>query len=445
MMHMTTTYINKTTLSAERAAPWLFLVILTVLAAVHQDALFVDPSSGAVVEVSTVRRAVLGCVYIVALVTFIYRWAEFSSLVIRAWPWWIFILWVAATTIWIPSVAKTITNLGHYIGMSIVAMLCSYSLRMRPAYTLKVLCVGLLILVVASIGLALLAPSVGILVQAIQGARWRGITSHPNALGVVSLLAVWTATALYLVQPIRTRDRVIVATSIVSAIICLLGANSVTSLLISLWTMLLLPILYLACAVRGVRRLLSLGILLLFLSCSVLALFVVYPDFFSTDKLFAVLGRERTLTGRTEIWAMGVRLFLERPITGWGFDSLNYLRAESRVALPTQFHSGYIHMLVMGGMISVIVAVTMLFGSIKSSLLMFRENLRLWVALITLLLAICIHNVTEASFLRETSPLWLMFLLIYFTYLSRTTTIVQERTVMNRPSRNAARYQNMIT
>lgn len=116
------------------------------------------------------------------------------------------------------------------------------------------------------------------------------------------------------------------------------------------------------------------------------------------EDMLAALGRDDTLTGRTDLWAWGLRAFIERPIFGWGFDAyVNSPHIESvYMAVPSfrnwkipHFHQSFIQTAVDFGVIGVAFLVYVIASSVRRSLILAtstgsRSATALFASLVTL-------------------------------------------------------------
>lgn len=137
----------------------------------------------------------------------------------------------------------------------------------------------------------------------------------------------------------------------------------------------------------------------------------LFPDTFSA--MVAQLGRNTTLTGRTDIWNDLFKLHLE-PWFGTGFESF-WLGDRAKYFWlkyyfhPNQAHNGYIETYVNLGLVGVgLLAIQILVGY-KNIIQGFRERLPGMPLKLTFFLIALIYNVTEASF-KVMHPIWITFL-----------------------------------
>ncbi len=154
-------------------------------------------------------------------------------------------------------------------------------------------------------------------------------------------------------------------------------------------------------------------IFLLVAGAAGVALFALFID--TAGSLLHSIGRNSTLTGRTEIWS-AVLAQHTNPILGTGFESFwmgNRMQSVwdmSQVGIE-EAHNGYIELYVNLGLIGLALLGFLIVEGYRNVVESFRRDPqagRLRVALFT---AAVIYNFTEAGF-RMMTPMWIGFLLV---------------------------------
>jgi exopolysaccharide production protein ExoQ len=127
--------------------------------------------------------------------------------------------------------------------------------------------------------------------------------------------------------------------------------------------------------------------------------------------LTAVLGRDATLTGRTEIWAELLPNVEKEPLLGCGFGG--YWTPERREAHRVgQTHNGYLAVVLELGFVGLLLLSAFLISSGRKAARMFANDFD-WASLcVCFLLMALIHNITEASINSFTTPLTAVLLLL---------------------------------
>jgi len=128
------------------------------------------------------------------------------------------------------------------------------------------------------------------------------------------------------------------------------------------------------------------------------------------------LGRDPTLTGRTDIWAAVIPL-ARNPLVGAGFESfwisprVHQKLWELIPGLPlNEAHDGYLEVYLNLGWVGVGLIVLILIDGYNRAVKAFRREPALGALLLAYVLAAMTYNVTEAGF-RLMESCWIFFLL----------------------------------
>ncbi len=164
----------------------------------------------------------------------------------------------------------------------------------------------------ASIVFAIALPQYGRDLMGGHDTAWKGIFMAKNYLGNLSLFFL-TAAVSY-----RGRTsllRFVRVSQIISCLIAIAFSRAATAYL--------LTVIYIAYVItmkmlRGFRKkdYFVLCILLLAVFSTAVIVIAVWPDF-----LISFLGKDVTLTGRTEIWSAVIDSIAKRPVLGYGYDA----------------------------------------------------------------------------------------------------------------------------
>lgn len=196
------------------------------------------------------------------------------------------------------SFAVTCTTLG---GLALAA-------RYKWAQLAEVVGAAFIVLIVASFAVCLAVPSIGVMTELFPGA-WRGLWMEKNALGGLMALGFCLLSAAALLNPQRAKlwwpfaglalVLVLMSTSKTSLASLMVGGAALVFVLIARRS----PAAGAAITWTGVTGVVLLGGFVLVAS----------------DVFFALLGKDATLTGRTEIWSAAMRQIEQRPWTGYGY------------------------------------------------------------------------------------------------------------------------------
>lgn len=348
-------------------------------------------------------KAITIIVYSFSLIFLLINYQKALSILRGRWLYIGFMVYISASVLWADDTVSTLRTSTYYWGGAVVSLLAVVAYRDNPQKFFQALFFFSIMMVGASLLLVFIYPARGIG----EDGRWVGVTSHANGLGIISILSVWANVSYFYL----TRSAFIKVLNI--SMICLsattiVGANSATSLVVSV-AILTLTLILLSFDTTRITRLIAqitgAGFFAIF---CIFIVYVLAPEMFSVDAIFGIIGRNATFTGRTVLWQMGMTIIAQGPILGSGFQEyINYTGSQLK-----HFHSGYIELLVRGGIIALMFVIAIVFQLIFS-LKRFSDP-KIYIFFTTMILAILAHNVTESSFGHSVNPLWLIFSFIYF-------------------------------
>jgi len=243
-----------------------------------------------------------------------------------------------------------------------------------------------------------------------------GVTQDKNLLGVITFVlllgAVWRVLALLggdEATSDRRRHLLAQGTLLAMGIWLLILANSASSLV----CFLLGAGVMLATRLRFVRRHPA-AVHALVLSLVVTVGLVMLLG--GGASAAQALGRNTTLTGRTDIWAAVIPM-AANPLAGAGFESfwLNpVVRQRLWQLIPglplNEAHNGYIEVYLNLGWVGVVLIVMLLAGAYRRAVKAFRREPVLGALLLAYVLTAITYNITEAAF-RLMGITWIFLLL----------------------------------
>lgn len=142
--------------------------------------------------------------------------------------------------------------------------------------------------------------------------------------------------------------------------------------------------------------------------------FVTFALFFSSGgAVLESMGRNSTLTGRTEIWQVVLGL-VQNPIIGSGFESFwlgeNLAKTWNLYWFHlNEAHNGYIELFLNLGWIGILIFVTVMYTGYRDLINLFRVD-PAWAQIrLAYFVNAAIYSLTEVGF-RMLSPVWILFL-----------------------------------
>jgi exopolysaccharide production protein ExoQ len=267
-----------------------------------------------------------------------------------------------------------------------------------------------------------------------------GVTTDKNALGAICLLfglaSVWRILDLWGDRhPQRNRQLLVqgMVLAMIAWLFSILDAMTALSCFLLATCVLFAIRLPIFARNRFLIHCLCLATVLIPVSVT---LFGVSPD------SLQAMGRNSTLTERTDIWAMVLKLIPNRWI-GAGYESFwlgprldAMIENVTRWWVPNQSHNGYLEILANLGWLGIgLLAVVILWGYHKV-IGAWRQNLPASNLMLGYFLVGVVSNLTEAAFFRMMIPLWLFFLMA----ITRPQDVRKQRSVEPTTS-NVLSYQ----
>jgi exopolysaccharide production protein ExoQ len=293
-------------------------------------------------------------------------------------------LWSVAPFSTLPSAAAVLLT-------TIAAVLTRRVMSRREV--LLALAIAFRVVLVVSVLVAVAVPSVGLVDESYQTGALKGLFGHRNLLAFMALVSLATFVALW-----RDRSRRATLFDVILASGCLLAAQSQTVLVAAAGSGLV------ALAVRWVRRFSGFSRALIGSASIAAILTLVYLAIFSFAEVVSGLGRDSTLTGRTDVWPAVVEQIGERPLLGLGWngawrDGLPDTQRMWRAAGFKMYHShdGYLDMMLQLGLVGLAVLVLALLWAIGGGVdayLRRQERLALWS--VGVAMALVLVNLTES-------------------------------------------------
>jgi len=280
------------------------------------------------------------------------------------------------------------------------------AIRYSPMELLKLLAGVLGLIAVLSLGFVLLLPEYALH----EDGNWRGIYINKNFLGSMMSLAAIT----WLVYFLCTSKVHLVAVGFCGfSVALLLLSNSITSIFILL---MLLSVLVLYGLFQWPRMRNPGPVILIVLTVLGLTIMLVT----NLDILLFALGRNETLSGRTELWKAIGEVIQQRPWTGYGFGAF-WLGSEGMSGYigqllhwyPGHAHNGFLDIWLQLGLVGVILfTITLIRNLFKALILAWREKGLVSMVPLLLLLFMTLHNITESTFMKQNNFFWILFTVV---------------------------------
>jgi hypothetical protein len=380
------------------------------------------------VDGSPLDAAVYGVLILAALVILATRWTRIHGIVANNSALFIYVAYCLASTVWsdytFVSFKRWIKSIGDVAMILIV-------LTERDQHTAirRFLCRVGYVVIPLSILCIKYYPNIG---RSYNQWTWTpqycGVTTFKNLLGMITLVCtlgiLWSFVRTWRERPPH-RWRHLFAQGVVLAMAVWIFqiANSMTSLSCCV---LAGSVMVMANQSWVARR----KVLVHLMLAGIVVISVVALFFDSSGGMVQSLGRNSTLTGRTDIWRIVIQLSKPSPILGAGFETFwmgDRLETMFRFEKGIQeAHNGYLEVYANLGWAGVILIAAVIASGYRNVFRTYTEDRSLGSIKIAYFATGIIYSLTEAGF-RMMSPVWLGFLLaiIYVPVLKRKKDAMQ--------------------
>ncbi|MDH3347890.1 MAG: O-antigen ligase family protein [Desulfobulbaceae bacterium] len=247
-------------------------------------------------------------------------------------------------------------------------------------------------------------PSYGI-----KNTVWLGITSHKNILGEVCCVgSIYLITRLFEngIKNALKKDIFIV----LCGVFILFNSNSMTSMIVFTFSMSLYGLFNVKIGNRLV------GSFLVFIYAFALTCFFFLDNLMARGLLgsfFAAIGRDMTFTGRAELWEDVLKIAMERPWFGWGYEAFWIDDVHNLWLIyiwrPNQAHSGYVDTFTTLGIVGLIFLFFIVANTYLNASRQIVVNQAVGRLRIIYLIDIMWFNFSESSLCTSATSLWVLF------------------------------------
>ena len=393
------------------AFAWLFFVLSKGPAAWMQSGQTISYDGSYNMDSNPINLVVFAVIILSGLFVLGARWNRVAKSLQASWPILLFYAYCGLSCAWseYPDVVfkKWIRCLGDPIIILIILT------EIEPATALKRLYARLgFVLLPLSVLYIKYYPEIGRAYSNSWEYMYRGVTDHKNTLGSVCLVLglgfLWRFLEHWQDKADAHRRRHLIADTVVLSItVWLLSvANSATSSVCFVSGVVII----LACRVRMVRRT-PVALHLMILG---LVAVPVYTAYFQRDLVTAV-GRNPTLTGRTDLWKQCLSIS-GNPLVGSGFESfwlgwrIQKIWEWNPGIRLNEAHNGYLEMYLQLGWCGATILAIIVARSYPRLARRIASDVTLGPVTLAYMVAALNYNHTEAGF-RVQSSVWVFFLL----------------------------------
>jgi O-antigen ligase len=365
-------------------------------------------------EVEVLKTQVLEFVYWYVLIFSLFHWRAVYGY-LKAWPHWsLLVICLATGALHSIEPIKVGTNTALIIVSLCTAVLFSRAnaeSRHHDAFYKSVF-IPMLVLHVASIGIFFLydTPLIEFL---LSSGRYGGLAGNPNTLGATIVLGYWAAISLVLSSSASFFFRLAAIAAIPLFLLHVVMSGSGTALVgVIVVTTVVFWLRILAFFKPTTRHVLN-G------AGAVILIMVLLGTLVSTTptELYLAfttsLGKDQTLTGRTELWDVARDAISQRPYFGWSFDSHASVMSIGAFDIDfNHYHNGYLDTLVAGGFVLLALIMYNVSRFSRAFFLAFRKDSTVFPFILPLVILLFL-NFSEYSLLRPNSPIWQIYVIAF--------------------------------
>lgn len=346
--------------------------------------------------------------YLVFFVLLVVRWRKVSYAAVKEPIIWIIVLVALASTFWSVAPSDTLrrtctglfgtTFFGIYLGTR-------YTLKEQ----LKIFGYFGFIVLIWSILFSVLLPRYGV-EQAAHAGAWRGIFGHKNHFGaVMSFITI----IFVMYRSLMPSDKKWIGSGAVALSLVLVVLSKSTTALINTAVLIFALFLYQTIRLRYILLVPA------FISIVTFGGVVTHIYLTYTEELFALIGKDPSLTGRADIWEFVWDMIEKRPFLGYGFTAFwngldgpsAYVIRAARWDVPSA-HNGLLELWSQLGLLGVSIYAL---GFVMCLLLSIR-----WARIsngidglwpLIGLTYIVMGNLTEGSLIAPKDPFWILYVM----------------------------------
>jgi O-antigen ligase len=354
------------------------------------------------VEDNSLLLVIQTVMYAVTLGFVVLHWRKFTD-ALRAGGWVLALaMFALVSTLWSSDPGFTLRRSLVLIATTIFGIY--FGSRYELLRHVRLLAWTFLILAVLSAACALLLPQYGIDNQLHQG-DWQGILGQKNLLGkamAIGMIVLWSAKGVL--------PRVVRVAGLSLCAVVMLMSGSMAALLVSA------AVLPLASGYRALRAALTtlVPLALVFLAMGAGLLFLAVGN---RPLLLASLGRDVTLTRRTQIWSAVWTAISSHIALGYGFSGFwaGIYGESARVAatlgfVPRHAHNGFLDLwleLGIAGLLLFVAGYLPAMGNAVKLVRMSHDRLAAWP--LQYLVFLLLYDMVEGPILRQNNLYWALY------------------------------------
>lgn len=379
-------------------------------------------------------------IYVPTVFLIFYRLEKFLALIQRNILLFLFFLIPLFSISW--SIAPELTGRRVIALTGTTLFVCYAAIALTPERAVRILSAVFGTIAVICLVFALALPGLGTHEAGPYAGVWRGLFGHKNRLGGMMVLAVVT---IYLCPKHNKKEVLLSRICLPIALFLVFMSESKTALLILVCLSFIIPALFWMSG-RGSRSLERALFVSLF---GIIITSIVVKN---TTDILEILGKDPTLTGRTETWELAWDNVLERPAFGYGYRVFWSDKSPARLGSVegwrdkiSHSHNTYLDLMLDLGFVGFFcfLIVLWIFMRRLSRVLYFRKNsVAIWM--LAFVAYMVVVGITERTVLEQSDIVWAIFILstFFLSYeIRRETSSESEQDALVSKSHLSTAYQ----
>ncbi|MTJ48422.1 O-antigen ligase [Dolichospermum sp. UHCC 0259] len=317
---------------------------------------------------------------------------------------------VTASILWSINSEITISRCIAIVGTSL------FGIYLASRYTLKeqVVLLGWTFTVITLLSLLFIValPKFGIM-GGIHAGAFRGIYTHKNVLGRMMIMSI----IVNLLRINLDKNRSIIYVTLSLSMLLLLFCRSSAALL-NFFNVIMIFLIF-----RTWRWHYE---MMIPFSIGMITLIICGVIWFNENSaiLFSAIGKDASLTGRTELWPIILNMIWNRPFFGYGYgafwvdtDNLTNVWFMAGWEAPNG-HNGILDLCLNAGLIGVIFFMLSLWKTLRNSFILLRYSTSsegFWPLIF--IVCLVLSNLTETALMVQNDILWVLYVAIAYSVL----------------------------
>jgi len=361
----------------------------------------VDPRFPQKPDGNPVELAIQTAFYFTAAIFVTFRWKRFFAGVRAAMPVMALVGLAVVSTAWSQDPAFTIRRSIVLLATTLFGVY--FGACFDTEEQLRLLRWSLLLAALASLFFVALLPQYGVDHVFHQG-DWQGAFTQKNVLGRVMVFGVFVAACSPTLKNL-TRWCLFI---LFGGLLVMSGSRTAESVLLAML------VVRLAMRILRMRLATAVPLVVTLLGISAAAAVAIASNF----RIFMeILGRDSTLTGRTDIWHVVILVISRHPLLGYGFNAFwRGLSGESADVVLTlgwmvpHAHNGFLDLGLELGITGVALFAIGWFLSVRTGVRFFRlDETGNYDWPLTYLILLVLYNVTESAILKQNNIFWTLY------------------------------------